>query len=152
MPKAWLWAYVQSFSLKFSQVRFLEYSNFERIFWRARETLVTNFKISGFQIRIFRWRSNGSLWLHMLGVRQKFGGLISFNNVLALHFHGETQIPKCTSSGNPLTYMGCTDPQLPFIWKPEIYIWNFTQYSNYTLKIKFHKKFKISELLHWRTH
>ena len=41
VPKAWLWAHVQSFSLKFSsQVLFLQYTNFERIFWRARETLV----------------------------------------------------------------------------------------------------------------
>ena len=40
-PKAMLWAHVQSFSLKFSsQVLFLQYTNFERIFWRARETLV----------------------------------------------------------------------------------------------------------------
>ena len=41
VPKARLWAHVQSFSLKFSsQVLFVEYTNFERIFWRARETLV----------------------------------------------------------------------------------------------------------------
>ena len=40
VPKAWLWAHLQSFSLKFSQVRFLRYTNFERKFWRARETLV----------------------------------------------------------------------------------------------------------------
>ena len=41
VPKARLWAYVQSFSLKFSsQVLFMQYTNFERIFWRARETLV----------------------------------------------------------------------------------------------------------------
>ena len=41
VPKAWLWAHVQSFSLKFSsQVLFLRYTHFERIFWRARETLV----------------------------------------------------------------------------------------------------------------
>ena len=41
VPKAWLWAHVQSFSLKFaSQVLFLQYTNFERIFWRAREMLV----------------------------------------------------------------------------------------------------------------
>ena len=36
----WLWAHVQRFSLKFSsQVLFLQYTNFKRIFWRARETL-----------------------------------------------------------------------------------------------------------------
>ena len=41
VPKAWLWAQVQSFSLKFwSQALFLQYTNFERIFWRARKTLV----------------------------------------------------------------------------------------------------------------
>ena len=41
VPKAWLWAHIQSFSLKFwSQALFLQYTNFERIFWRARETLV----------------------------------------------------------------------------------------------------------------
>ena len=41
VPKAWLWAHVQSFSLKFSlEIRFLQYTNFERISWRARETLV----------------------------------------------------------------------------------------------------------------
>ena len=41
VPKALLRAHVQSFSLKFSsQVLFLQYTNFERIFWRARETLV----------------------------------------------------------------------------------------------------------------
>ena len=40
-PKAWLWAHVQSFSMKFSsEVRFMQYTNFERIFWRARETFV----------------------------------------------------------------------------------------------------------------
>ena len=41
VPKAWLWTHVQSFSLKFSsEVRFLQYTNFERISWRVRETLV----------------------------------------------------------------------------------------------------------------
>ena len=41
VPKAWLWAHVQSFNLKFwSQALFLQYTNFERIFWRARKTLV----------------------------------------------------------------------------------------------------------------
>ena len=41
VPKAWLWAHVQSFSLKFSsEVWFLQYTNFEIISWRARETLV----------------------------------------------------------------------------------------------------------------
>ena len=36
-----LWAHVQSFSLKFSsQVLFVQYTNFEIIFWRAGETLV----------------------------------------------------------------------------------------------------------------
>ena len=35
------WAHVQSFSLKFSpEGLFLRYTHFERIFWRARETLV----------------------------------------------------------------------------------------------------------------
>ena len=35
------WNYAQSFSLKFSQeVRFLQYTNFERKFWRAHEMLV----------------------------------------------------------------------------------------------------------------
>ena len=41
VPKAWLWAHVQSFSLKFAyQVLFPQYTNFERILWRAREMLV----------------------------------------------------------------------------------------------------------------
>ena len=41
VPKARLWAHVQSFSLKFSSnVLFVQYTNFERSFWRARETLV----------------------------------------------------------------------------------------------------------------
>ena len=41
VPKAWLWAHIQSFSLKFSQkVRFLQYTNFKRIFWRDHATLV----------------------------------------------------------------------------------------------------------------
>ena len=41
VPKVWLWACEQSFSLKCSyDVRFLQHTNFERIFWRARETLV----------------------------------------------------------------------------------------------------------------
>ena len=35
------WVHIQSFSLKFSWgVWFLQYTNFERIFWRVRETLV----------------------------------------------------------------------------------------------------------------
>ena len=39
VPKAWLWSHLQSFSLKLSsQVLFLRYIHFERIFWRARET------------------------------------------------------------------------------------------------------------------
>ena len=39
--KAWLWAPVQSCSLKFSkEVRFLQYKNLKRICWRARKTLV----------------------------------------------------------------------------------------------------------------
>ena len=42
-----LWAHVHSFSLKFSsQVLFVQYTNFERIFWRARETLVKQPQIS----------------------------------------------------------------------------------------------------------
>ena len=41
VPKARLWAHLQSFSLKFSsQVIFMQYTNFEIIFWRAREMLV----------------------------------------------------------------------------------------------------------------
>ena len=41
VPKAWLWAHIQSFSWKFSsEVRFLQYTNFERISWRACKTLV----------------------------------------------------------------------------------------------------------------
>ena len=41
VPKAWLWAHEQSFSSKFSsQVLFQQHTNFERIFWRARETIV----------------------------------------------------------------------------------------------------------------
>ena len=71
---------------------------------------------TGFQIKIFLWESDGSLWLQMLGVCQKFWGLISFNSVSASYFYGETWIPKCTSSGDMLKNMGCTDPQ-PFIWK-----------------------------------
>ena len=65
------------------------------------------------------WESNRSLWLHKLRVRWKFGGLKSFNTVLGPHFHGETRIPKCISIRNPLKNMGCTDPQLPLIWKPD---------------------------------
>ena len=41
VPKALLWEHVQSISLKFSrEVRFLQYTNSQRIFWRARETLM----------------------------------------------------------------------------------------------------------------
>ena len=41
VPKAMLWAHVQSFSLKFwSQMWFLVLCIFARLFWRARETLV----------------------------------------------------------------------------------------------------------------
>ena len=41
VPKAWLWAHVQSFSLKFSPwTWFLALCIFARLFWRARETLV----------------------------------------------------------------------------------------------------------------
>ena len=41
VPKAWPWAHVQSFSLKFSEeVQLLQCTNFERMSWRARETLV----------------------------------------------------------------------------------------------------------------
>ena len=41
VPKAWLWPHIQSFSLKLSlEVRFLRYTSFERIFWRAREMLM----------------------------------------------------------------------------------------------------------------
>ena len=71
---------------------------------------------------------NKSLWLHMLGVHQKFGGLISCNSVLA---------PSCTSVGNPLKNMGCTDPQFPLIWKPAKDV-NHTELKNvmqeYTFK------------------
>ena len=74
-------------------------------------------KSSGFQTRIFLQLGspNKFLWLHMLGVLQKFGGLISCNSVLAPHFHGETWIPKCTSIRNLLKNM---DHQLQLIWKP----------------------------------
>ena len=34
-------------------------------------------------------------------------------DVLAPHFHGETQIPKCTSSGDPLKKMGVYGPPTP---------------------------------------
>ena len=41
VPKAWLWAHIQSFSLKFSsEVRFLQFTNVERIFLRAHTPLV----------------------------------------------------------------------------------------------------------------
>ena len=41
VPKAMLWAHVQSFNLKFSPLMwFLVLSIFRRLFWRARETLV----------------------------------------------------------------------------------------------------------------
>ena len=40
VPKAWLWAHGQSFNLK--EVHFLEFTHFERRFWRALETLVTH--------------------------------------------------------------------------------------------------------------
>ena len=41
VPRASLWAHIQSFSLKFAvEVQSLQCSNFERISWRARETLV----------------------------------------------------------------------------------------------------------------
>ena len=47
VPKAMLWAHVQSFSLKFSlERRFLQYANFKRISWRARETLVKQHPVS----------------------------------------------------------------------------------------------------------
>ena len=73
------------------------------------------YEYTDFQIRIFLCESNRSLWLlHMLG----FCRLISLNSVLAPHFHWEARIPKCISRGNPLKNMGCTDPQLPLIWKP----------------------------------
>ena len=37
VPRAWLWAHAQSFGLTFSsEVQFLQNTNFERIFWRAR--------------------------------------------------------------------------------------------------------------------
>ena len=41
VPKAWLWAHIQIFSFKLSyEVRFLQYTNFERISWRAHKRLV----------------------------------------------------------------------------------------------------------------
>ena len=41
VAKAGLWPHIQSFNLKFSsEVKYLQYRNFERISWRARETLV----------------------------------------------------------------------------------------------------------------
>ena len=59
--KARLWAHVQSVSLKFSsQVLFVKYTNFERIFWRARETLVkqhpeySTFSTSQFNILLMK--------------------------------------------------------------------------------------------------
>ena len=43
VPKASLWAHIQSFSLKFSwEVWFLQCKNFERIFCRARKMLVNH--------------------------------------------------------------------------------------------------------------
>ena len=49
------------------------------------------------------------LWIethvYMLGVCQTFGGLISFNSVLAPHFHRDTRILKNTSSRNPWYYI-----------------------------------------------
>ena len=46
VPKARLWAHVYSLSLKFSwEVRFLQYTHFERIFWWARETLAKHSKL-----------------------------------------------------------------------------------------------------------
>ena len=77
-------------------------------------------QITGCQIRIFPRESNGFPKLHRLVVRKKFGGFMLCLDVLAPHFQGETRIPKCISSGYPLKKMGCTDPQLPLIWQPEI--------------------------------
>ena len=71
--------------------------------------------LSGFQIRIFLWQSNGSLRLQCWEVFRKFWGLISFNSALAPHFHGETRIPQCISSGDLLKNMGCM--QLG-VWTP----------------------------------
>ena len=48
VSKALLWAHVQSFSLKPSwEVRFLQYTNFERKSWWARETLVKQACVPG---------------------------------------------------------------------------------------------------------
>ena len=48
ISKALLWAHVHSFSLKSSwEVRFLQYTNFERVSWGARETLVKQARVPG---------------------------------------------------------------------------------------------------------
>ena len=46
VPKAWLWAHIQSFSLKFSsEVSFLQYTNFERLSRWAHKTWNTPWHI-----------------------------------------------------------------------------------------------------------
>ena len=73
---------------------------------------------AGCQIRIFLRGSNGFPRLYRFGVCKKVWGFMLCLDILASHFHGETWIPKCISSGNPLKKMGFTNPQLPFIWQP----------------------------------
>ena len=90
------------------------------------QTVVNNpvktVNMTGCQIRIFLRESNGFSKLHRLGVLKKFWGFMLCLDVLAPHFHGETPIPKCISCGNLLKKIGCTDPQLPLIWQPDMMI------------------------------
>ena len=86
-----------------------------------QHTIIQKLSLSGCQIRIFRRESNGFPKLHRLGVRKKFWGFMLCLDVVAPHFHRETRIPKCISSGNPLKKLGCTDPHLPLIWQPGVW-------------------------------
>ena len=109
VPKAWLWAYIQSFSLTFSQeVRFLRYTNYERIFWRARETLVKQPPVTRnidvfFDLCLKQWLSeqwwgwwfetpSRSLWCHC--------------NVKEYGWHQPVPRPDIYHPWTPLTHWG----------------------------------------------
>ena len=64
--------YTYSFSLKFSwEVRFLPHTNFERMFCRARKTIVKHPPEYFWQIRLIPWRCQEPLAAMVLAIQDK---------------------------------------------------------------------------------
>ena len=79
LPKAWLWAHIQSFSLKFSSwMQVLILCTFAGLFWRAHKTIVL-------QYRVYPLKYEHSLYLVLFCCDLV---LLDFAHIAHAHFTG----------------------------------------------------------------